>query len=105
MKVQATTTMTKELNKYFKANNIPFNAVYESMSENAYKWYVSTDIWDNEADYIPQSGKMRAIKIYYPDNYYATPRYLTSRDLVRVFRKSDKTFNGFMKDLYDDIAV
>ena len=59
----------------------------------------------NENDYLPASGEMRAIKIVYPSEYYAMPQYLTSAALVKIFRKTDKTFNGFMSAVLDEISI
>ncbi len=105
MKVQATKAMTSELNKYFKQNGIPYAAQYETMTPAAFGWNVDIYTEQHEADILPASGKMRAIKILYPAEDYALPRYITTRELVRIFRKSNKTLAGFMGNLCDEIAI
>lgn len=104
MKVQATKKMTDEINKFFKEKKIPYEAVYETMSPAAYKWNVDT-FDDHDDDYLANTGKMRSIKILYPYEYYACPHYLTTRELVDIFRKSNKTLDGFMSCLFDEIAA
>lgn len=104
MNVQVSKTMTNAINEYFKQNGIPYAAIYETMSRNAYA--LNVDMFDfNGDDYLPQTDKMRAIKILYPVEDYALPRYITTRELVRVFRKSNKTLAGFMGNLCDEIAI
>lgn len=105
MKVQATKAMTSEINAYFKENGIPYEAIYETMSPAAYRWEVDINAEQHEDDFLPATGKMRAIKISYPENFYACPRYVTTRDLLKVFRKSDKTLGGFLHTLCGEIAV
>lgn len=105
MKVQATKSMTRAINDYLKSKGEKMVAVYETMSREAYKIKVDFGIWSNENDYLPASGEMRAIKIVYPSEYYAMPQYLTSAALVKIFRKTDKTFNGFMSAVLDEISI
>lgn len=105
MNVQASKTMTKAINEYFKQNGIPYAAIYETMSRAEYSWNVDIYTEQHEDDFLPASGKMRAIKIIYPANYYACPHYITTRELIKVFRKSNKTLAGFMRDLYGEIAA
>lgn len=105
MNVQVSKTMTNEINNYFKTNGIPYAAIYETMTPAAYGWNVDIYAEQHEDDFLPASGKMRAIKILYPGELYACPRYITSRELSQVFRKSNKTLAGFMRDLYDEIAI
>lgn len=105
MKVQATKTMTKAINDFLKENGERMRAIYETMSRRAFEINVDFDFWDNERDYLPASDKMRAVKIVYPVEYYAMPRYLTSAALVKLFRKSDKSYNGFMREVLDEISI
>ena len=97
--------MTKAINDYLKSKGEKMVAVYETMSREAYKIKVDFGIWGNENDYLPACDKMRAVKIVYPPEYYAMPQYLTSRELVKIFRKTDKTYNGFMDAVLDAISV
>ena len=105
MKVLATKTMVNAINEFLKENGKDARAVYETMSRRAFEINVDFDIWDNERDYLPASDKMRAIKIVYPVEYYAMPRYLTSAALVKLFRRSDKSYNGFMREVLDEISI
>ena len=105
MKVLATKTMTNAINDFLKENGERKRAIYETLSRWAYKCMIDFDVWANEIDYLPKTDALRVIKIVYPPEYFAMPRYLTSNDLVKIFKKSDKTYNGFMRELMDEIAL
>ena len=101
MKVKATNPMTKLLNENLSA----YLFRLEKFTPDQFKVFVDVDIWKNEADYNPTTGKMQAIKVIYPDEYYSMPRYLTTYDLVKIFRRSDKTMTGFIQAVKDEIEI
>lgn len=88
MRVQATKTMTAEINKFFKTVE-KFNG-YRAI----FKKYV--DFWGYEKNII---------SICYPYNYYAMPNDLDDKELLRIFKNSDKTYNGFFEKLLDEIEI
>ena len=55
-----------------------------------------TDFWGFEK---------KVITIYFPSEYYACPRDIDDYDLLRIFKDSDRTYNGFFTDLLDDIEI
>ena len=104
MKVKVTKVMTSEINKYFKKNGIGYTAYFVEYTPNEYSIYVGSTMC-HEDDYDWTKNVMKAIKIAYPDSYYAMPRYLTSNDLYKLFRKCNKTLEGFMKELYSEVEI
>ena len=104
MKVQAARKITKAINDFLKENGERMRAKYVTMSRRAFEINVDFDLWENEIDYLPASDKMRAVKIVYPVKYHAMPRYLTSAALVKLFRRYDKSYNGFMREVLDEIS-
>lgn len=101
MLVKATNPMTKLLN----ANLSGYVFRLEKFTPDQFKMFVDVDIWKNEADYNAATGKMQAIKVIYPDEYYSMPRYLTTYELVKIFRSSDKTATGFLQAVKDEIEI
>ena len=103
MKVKVSKTMLKEILKYLKNKGDKYNGYgvyYTEMNENAYAYCVDYNgRYANEIDYDYNKGVMKVLKITYPYDYYACDKYLTTRDLTRVFKNSDKTLLGFMKEL------
>jgi hypothetical protein len=88
MQVKVSKVLTKELNKRFKERDgfKGYNAVCQS----------GMDFWGIEK---------KVITIYYPANYYAFPRDLDDNDLLRVYKDSDKTFDGFFGSLLDFVEI
>lgn len=105
MKVAATSTMTREINKYLTEHGEKMRAVYLTITPRDYEINVDYDLLRNEIDYLPASGKMRVISIIYPPEFYAMPRHLTTIDIVKIFKRTDKTFNGLMQGIADEIAI
>ncbi len=102
MRVQATKTMAKAINDY--TGKKTFSARYVEMNTDNYKFYVGS-FFDNIMDYNSAKGVMVAIEITYPAEYYAMPRFLTTKDLDRAFRESDRTFEGFMDRVKEECEI
>lgn len=104
MQVKVSKTMAKFLNENLLKSK-GYKAVFQEFTPDQYSLYVSYNIMDHENDYNYNTGKMKSIKILYPDNYYAVPRFLTTNDLVRIFKNSDKTVSGFLNQLWNEIEI
>ena len=102
MKVKVTKTMLKELRKYIDTK---YQLTFEKMKADNYRVYVDYDLLENEEDYDITDGTFKVIKVNYPEEYYAMPRYLTSRDLRSAYKQSDKTYDGFMKAVESVIEI
>ena len=85
MKVAATTTMAKMLDKAVKDKG--YKARYITCTRDECLWYIG-DIYEAEdyGDWLPNTNKFRAIEICYDPYDYACPRYLTTREISNIFR-------------------
>jgi len=101
MKVKVTNNMVSVLRKAFPDYKIRM----DRMLPDTYKMIVDYDLFRNEQDFSFNTGKFSAIAIVYPDNHYAPTKYLTTNDLLRCFRWSDKTFDGFLKQVKQEIEI
>ena len=88
MRVETTKTMVKEINKNFK-NNEKFKDYYATV--------------EKVRDFF--EGEKQVIKIIYPYGYYALPLIIDNRELNRIFKNSDKTYQGFFNDLLEYVEV
>lgn len=104
MQVKVSKVMVKFLNDNLLKSK-GYKAVFNEITTDQYSLYVSYDIMDHENDYNYNTAKMKSIKILYPDNYYAVPRFLTTNDLVKIFKNSDKTVQGFLNELWNEIEI
>ena len=91
MKVKATKTMVKELKKHLPEG---YNITLEKMSERQFALYVDINTYNHEHDYNINDGKFSVIKIIYPYEYYAMPKYITTKDLSKIFKTCNKTWEG-----------
>lgn len=106
MRVQVSKTLTTWLNKKFKQHNIPYKAIYTTMTGRDYDILVGDSSMDTlEYDYNFTTGKYRVIKILYPDNYYACPQYLTTTLLLRLARGIHGDANLFYKNIITEIEI
>lgn len=106
MIVKASKKMASEIKKALKSdkNFTGYTVDFQNLSANQFAYLVGSCL-DNERDYNINSNTFNTICITYPYNYYANKKYLTSKDLLRVFKTCDKTFNGFINDLKSYIEI
>lgn len=101
MKVKATNTL-----KNYLQEQIPHYRFYLlKMGIEQYRITVDYDIFRNETDFNSATNKMSVLQVVYPSDYYASPKYLTTRDLNRIFSRSDKTAEGFIKAVREEIEI
>lgn len=106
MKVKVSKTMLKEMIKYFekKKEYNGYGFWYCEMSPEQFRYCVDYNgIWEHETDYDYTKNKIKVLEITYPEEFYANDKYLTTKDLVKCFRNSDKTLNGFMEQIASEI--
>lgn len=106
MRVQVSKTLTVWLNNQFKQHNIPYKAVYTTMTQREYDWQVGDTSMDTlEYDYNFTTGKYRVIKILYPDDYYACPQYLTTRQLIHLAQNINRSEEKFFNNIRQEIEI
>lgn len=103
MRVEATKTLTNWLNNQFKQHNIPYKAIYATMTQREYDWQVGDS--SMEYDYNFTTGKYRVIKILYPNDYYACPQYLTTTLLLKLARNIHGDADLFYKNIITEIEI
>jgi hypothetical protein len=103
MKVKVTNAMAKEIKKAL--SGIAENVTFGKMNMDLYKWNVDTDLFSHEDDFDMNTNKFKVIRIDYPGDCYAIPAYVTTQDLVMIFRNSDRTYDGFFKEIRNAYAI
>ena len=100
MIIQASKTMSHFLNDHLKDIG---SFSYVKMRPAAYNHMVNGAAWyENNNDLIfDNSGRefYRVIILEYPPEFYALPAYISSNDLLNVFKNSDKTAAGFINEM------
>lgn len=105
MLVKATRKMLSELRKENDRRETGYTFRFRKMDRNTYGAYVDYDLLRNEQDYSYTTGKFSVIEIEYQPEMYCSARYLTTKDLDRCFRYSDKTYKGFMDQVFAEIEI
>lgn len=102
MKLKITKVLAKELNKRINA----FDIEYDELNESSYRFYVDCSIFDNEIDYNYKTDKFKVFRVIYPDSYYAMSHYITTKDLVRMFRRlSNKTIDDLVQEIINEYSI
>ncbi len=113
MNVKVTKTMTTALNKELKARKKDgiYTSIYtfdydDTLTTNMYSTFVDDpfNAYDN-GDYKHDTNTFKTIRVIYNDDCYAVDRYITTDDLLICFNHSDKTYDGFIKAVFDDFEI
>lgn len=89
MKVKVSKTFAAYINKAAKELGFKVEASVVTMSGRAYKMNVSMDLYEAEGtgDYDYVEDEAKAIRVEYPAEYYAMPKYITTAELNREYRR------------------
>lgn len=106
MIVAATSLMARNIHKSMRSRGFDGSVSFVRIPLNNYTLVVGGNIYDNERDYDDRTGTFKTIKVEYPSDYYACPRYLTTRDLrIIMTGATEKTYDGFMNEVYREIEI
>lgn len=106
VKIKATSVMAKHLNDAFKRKGFDYSAKVVALTERNYSWYVGS-VYDAQdyGDYDYNHDQYKAIMVSYPADYYACPRYISTRELAEEFNReypegtSITTFADYMAEV------
>jgi hypothetical protein len=74
------------------------------LTDREFRFMVDYDEYSNDVDY-GVDNMYRVIQVLYPYEYYAMPKYLTTKDLTRIYKNSVKYGVDFNKELISEIEV
>ena len=102
MIVVVTKKMADAINK--RVSKMGYTAIMETMTPNEYSIKVG-NVFHHDEDYNITTGRMQVIMIIYPDNYYAMPHYLTTKELRAAYHNSNGTYDGFMDEIAELVEI
>ena len=100
MKVMVSGVMAKALQKAMPNYKITL----AKMPLNNYSLCVG-DVFRHEEDFDANNNTMKVIKICYPSEYYAMPNYITTYDLVKAYKGSNGTYDGFIQSVVEMTTI
>ena len=103
MNIAVTKVFASFINKTAKEMGFKAYAEVVEMSDRQYQLCVG-DIYDayDYRDYTG-AGNLKAIMVCYPDDYYACPHYLSTKTLVREFKRRGIRTLDELKDMLKDM--
>jgi hypothetical protein len=102
MKVKVSKTFAAYINKAAKALGFKAEASVVTMSERGYCLNVGSDAMldaQDNGDYDWAEDEYKVIRVAYPDEYYATPKYLTTAELTRECRRRGVTTENELQQM------
>lgn len=93
--------VSKVFAKFIKSNCAGLSAEVVEMSHDAYGYYVGS-IWDAGDDYDPATGKYKAICVNYPPEFYASPRYISTAQILDEFHRNNVTTAAGLVDMLNN---
>lgn len=107
MKVKVSKTFAAYINKTAKALGFKAEASVVTMSERGYGLNVGLDAMldaqDND-DYDFLEEEYKVIRVVYPDEYYAMPKYLTTASLTREYRRRNVSTESELQQMLRDMC-
>ena len=88
MVIKVSKVFARFMNKSAAAAGVEFSASVVSLDPN-YAGFVGVDPWEayDHGDYDYNTGKIRAIMVNYPPEFYACARYVGTAELVKEFKR------------------
>lgn len=105
MNITTSKTFANFLQTEIKRRKIPYIIEWLQLDEDRFKWFVDFNIFAHKKDYHMDVKKFNVISVIYPPDYYAPQKYLTTKDLTNIYRKSDGSIDGFMRVLINEIEI
>lgn len=106
VKVMVSKVMAKTLNEEFTKRGLKFcKFEYRECGCREYEIRVNMYPIQHMNDWIDSKSKFKYIVVWYNPNCYALPKYLTTRDLAKLFDKSDGTLDGFVNAVRNEVEI
>ena len=108
MKVAASTLLLKEVKGAMREDSRfdGYSVQYVTLKPEQYERLVGDAMnamdW---GDFSSATGKIRAWVVQYPAEDYALNRYVTTAELNKIFKQSDKSLKGFVGEILNAIEI
>lgn len=103
MRLNTTKTFANFLQKEMRKKGLKYDITLEKLNEVQYA--ANVDCMSRTSAYDWLTGLYSVLKITYPYNYYACPKYITKEELCKLWHKNGANLAGFLSGVYDYIAI
>lgn len=107
MKVKVSKVFANFINKAAKELGFKAEASVVTMSERGYRLNVGLDAMldaQDNGDYDWCEDEYKVIKVLYPEEYYAMPKYLTTASLNKEYRRRGVTTDAELKEMVKEMV-
>ena len=107
MKIKATKTMANYLNKHIHLEDCVESIDLIKVSYPYFVGYINYDTYYAEQyDYNFETGLFNVIKVTYKPECYASPCFLGTYDLLKIYRSiSNPCIEDFLEEITERIAI
>ena len=103
MKLNTTKTFATFLKNEMKKLGLNYEITLEKLNDRQYGWLV--DVMNRTDAYDYNTGLYSVLKVTYPYDYYACPKYITKEDLYKTWNKSEGNLNKFLLNMKNEIEI
>lgn len=106
MKIKVSKTFAKFINSVAQEQGWKVLAQVVTVSKEKYSFIVGGDIYDaaEYGDYDYTTGKVKAIMLTYPAEYYSCGQYLTTKLLNKEFKRQNVSDVSGLKRMIRDLC-
>lgn len=101
MKLTTTKTLANELNRECPALTIRKS----KLTAVDFKALVDYDAFAHDTDFDYATGMFSVIRVEYPADYCAVDRYITTKDLHRIYKRSNGSWNDFVEEFKNEVMI
>lgn len=101
MKLKTTKILANEINK--RTNK--FKVYQKQLTIEQFERLVNAHSLENENDFNWETGKFNVFMIEYAPEYYAVNDYATTNDLIKIYKRSNKTLESFITEFENEFEI
>ena len=91
--------------KIMRAALPDYRVSLEKMNQEIYRTRVNYDLFSALQDLDNRTGRIKVFRIEYPAEFYACDRYISTNELNQIFRRSNRTMDGFIESIRNECEI
>ena len=91
--------------KIMKAALPDYRVSLEKMDQELYRTHVNYDLFSALQDLDNRTGRIKVFRIEYPAEFYACDRYISTNESNQIFRRSNRTMDGFIESIRNECEI
>lgn len=89
-----------------KVTKVMANVLNSELPEFSFSVEKHTTGWFSDPDdFDSRTGLTKVLVVRYPAHYYALPKSFTTKDLLDCYKRSDRSFTGFISQVKEMVMI